>query len=132
MRKAIYITPSNQDFYELILEDAAAGETNWTISRHARRGDLILLYVCAPISSIVAVATVATDPVQDFDPRSAWIRHWLADMNELRMLKEPIPRTMLLERFPSWGYWKQPRNSVKVPDLYRDDLARIVEVQHRR
>ena len=104
-----YTTISNKEFYEVLQEDAAAGETNWTVSKHCRPGDRILLYICAPISAIVAVGILASDPTEDTDPTSIWFGHWLADITELRMLAEPLKRQNLIDEFPTWGYWRQAR-----------------------
>jgi hypothetical protein len=117
--KNFYVTVSNPCFYDVLLEDSEQGETNWTISRNARSGDWVLLYICAPVSAIVAVATVATEPVKDDNPSSEWFGHFLADMHSLRMLAEPITRDWMLKHLSSWRYWTQPRNSVCVPEQYR-------------
>lgn len=128
--KSIYTTVSNAEFYDVLREDAEAGATNWTISKHARRGDKVLLYVCAPVSAIVAVATVATTPERDDNLQSEWWGHYLADMDDLRMLDQPITRHALRERFPDWGYWKQPRNSVRVPEQYSSAVASLTHEVH--
>jgi hypothetical protein len=125
--KAIYATPSNAAFYQTLLEDAVEGETNWTVNRHARRGDVMLLYVCAPVSAIVARATLATDPELNDDPACEWFGSYMADMHSLTMLAEPITRAALLRDFPQWGYWKQPHNSARVPKDYEAPLLRILE-----
>jgi hypothetical protein len=122
-----YTTVSNQEYYEVLFEDAQTGETSWTVNRNARAGDRILLYICAPVSAIVATAVVVTEPEKDEDPNSVWFDHWFADMEELRMLPEPITRQMLLEKFPDWGYWTQPRNSVRVPEEYLIALGGLLE-----
>jgi uncharacterized protein YsxB (DUF464 family) len=124
--KNAYTTVSNAAFYEALREDSAEGETNWTINRHARRGDHVIMYVCAPVSAIVATATVATDPEQDDDPASEWFGHYLADMKDLTLLAEPVTRARLVADFPGWGYWKQPRNSVRVPERVLAGLKMLV------
>ena len=126
MSRSTFITVSNAEFYEVLLEDSEQGETNWTISRHARPGDRMLLYICKPISAVVAVCTVATMPEQIDDPTNEWFGSFMADMQSLQMLKEPIERTALIERFPTWGYWKQPRNSVRVPEPYVEQIDSLV------
>lgn len=123
---ATYITVTNAAYYETLLEDSEAGETNWTISRHAKVSDRVLLYVCAPVSAIVAVATVTSAPVREDDPASAWFGHWMTDMHRLRMLEEPITRSALMERFPEWGYWKQPRNSIVIPAPYDSLICELL------
>jgi hypothetical protein len=128
MVRAIYTTVSNSDFYETIRADAAQGETNWTVSRHAHIGDWVLLYVTAPISAIVAWAIVATEPEHVADPSSPWHNSYMADMHSLTMLAEPIKRGHWLTYFPEWRYWKQPRNSVRVPKEYESAVSRLLKV----
>jgi hypothetical protein len=43
------------------------------------------------------------------------------------MLEEPITRQMLIEQFPQWGYWKQPRNSVRVSGEWLDVLNGLLK-----
>lgn len=124
--KPTYVTISNFEFYDCLKEDADQGETNWTISRNARVGNRILLYICAPVSAVVAVATLATTPERNDDPSSEWFRHYMADMCGLRMLAEPITRAMLLDQFPGWRYWKQPRNSALVPAQFLEPLEQLL------
>jgi addiction module HigA family antidote len=54
-----FTTITNVGYYYSIIEDAQTGETVWTINKNARSGDTVLLYVCAPVSAIVATATVS-------------------------------------------------------------------------
>jgi hypothetical protein len=121
-----FITVSNQAFYEVLCADAASGATNWTISRRARRGDRVLLYVCAPISSIVAVAEITSDTEKDQDVRSEWFGSYLADLHSLKLLARPIARKTLLSEFPAWGYWKQPRMSVAAPEEFLLRLEQLI------
>jgi hypothetical protein len=124
---ATFTTISNQEFHEVLIEDAAAGETNWTVSKHCRPGDRILLYICAPVSAIVAVGILASQPEEVTVPSSIWFGHWLADITELRMLDQPLSRQTLLSEFPIWGYWRQPRNSVRVPEEYLPRLELLLK-----
>jgi hypothetical protein len=75
----------------------------------------------------VAIATVATDAEIVDDLSSEWFLHFMADMHSLRMFDKPITRSSLIERFPDWGYWKQPRNSVRVPQQYLSALESMME-----
>jgi hypothetical protein len=125
----IYTTITNSDYYQNLQDDSREGSTAWTINRHAKSGDLVLLYVCAPVSAIVATAIVVDEPEQDLDPNSIWFKSYFAEMENLRMLKEPISRNALLKGFSSWRYWTQPRNSVAVPREYEGEIRRLVEFQ---
>lgn len=124
--KQTFISPTNADYYETLREDAAEGETNWSVSKHTRRGDRILLYVCAPVSAVVAEGFASEDAYLDDDPGSEWFGKYFVEMHGLRMLERPVTRAELMARFPQWGYWKQPRACVRVPDAYRQDLERLV------
>jgi hypothetical protein len=124
-----YTTISNQEFHNVLLEDATVGDTNWMVSKHCRSGDRILLYICAPVSAIVATGILAGQPEEDSDPSSIWFGHWLAHITELEVLTEPLTRQSLILNFPTWGYWRQPRNSVRVPDEYLPRLERLL-VRH--
>lgn len=125
--KRTFITVSSNIFYDVLRDDAAeGGETNWTVSRHAKRGDKILFYVCAPISAIIATATLETDTEKDDDIQSEWFGSHLADMHSLEMLAAPVSRKTLVEKFPHWGYWKQPRNSVQVSAEFLPELEQLL------
>ena len=113
-----YTTITNADFYETLKNDAQIGETQWTINKNARSGDSVLIYVCAPISAIVATAVVSDDPFENEDINSEWFGSFFALMENLQMLKKPITRKELFWEFPHWRYWTQPRNSVLVPETY--------------
>jgi len=137
--QAIFTTITNYDYYETLRIDAIEDAvTNWTINKNAKPGDIVLLYVCAPVSAVVATARVATIPALCEDPQSAWFRKHFSDMDDLRLLALQIGRHNLLEDLPSWRYWKQPRNSVRVPDefvpvmLYAIDMWQIDNEPHLR
>lgn len=123
---SIYTTITNFDFYQTLIEDSLEGHTNWTISKNAKPGDVVLLYVCSPISAIVATATLADIPYQETDLNSMWFRGWFAEMENLKLLKNQISRNFLIKTFSDWRYWKQPRNSVKVPREYENTMKEII------
>lgn len=126
-----WTTITNVGYYEIIQEDACDGETNWTINQHARRGDKVLLYVCAPVSAIVATAIVSETPTRDDDPASTWHGLYFADMHNLCMVPRPITRADLLAEFPGWRYWKQPRSGVQVPREYESRLEHLLSQSTR-
>jgi hypothetical protein len=47
-------------------------------------------------------------------------------MENLKLLDIKITRHNLRELFPDWGYWKQPRNSVEVPAIYKAELEKVL------
>jgi hypothetical protein len=128
MKKATFITVSHADYLGTLLEDASAGgESNWTLSRHARPGDRVLLYLKAPVSAIVAWGRVSSIPIRLDDPSEPWHGHFCADLEALAMTPARVTRESLRAAFPEWRYWKQPRQSVRVPAGYEPLLLKMVE-----
>lgn len=125
--RSTYVTPSNVVYYGALVEDAEAGHTIWSISRHARCGDRVLLYVCAPVKAIVAVATLASDPEVLDEPANEWNGTYMAAMDGLRLLNAPITRDILMATFPGWGYWTQPHRSARVKEQYLPALEKLLE-----
>lgn len=117
---------TNIGYYEALKQDALEGSTEWTINKNAKIGDRVLLYVCAPVSSIVATATVCEAPYLNEDVNNEWFGSYFAEMNELAMLNTPIPRRHLLKEFPAWRYWTQPRNSVMVPAEFESGIQDLL------
>lgn len=128
-RRSLFTTITNAAFYEVLCEDAEGHQTNWTVNRNAKPGDEVLLYVCAPVSAIVAFAVIETAPELCEDPGSEWCGSYFADMHSLTMLEEPITRARLLAEFPGWKYWKQPRLSALVPPEFIEPLRRLITLQ---
>lgn len=95
-------------------------------NKNAKPGDVVLLYVCAPKSAIVATAIIADIPYLEENINSEFFNTWFAEMNELILLNTSISRHHLREIFPDWGYWKQPRNSVQVKTEYLSELLPLV------
>lgn len=128
MRRDLYITVTNPDFYGRLRENPGLNLIDWTINRHARRGDEVALYVIKPVCAVVAVATLATQPERCGDIKSPWYGHHFVDVHSLRMLKEPVSRDKLLLRLPRWGYPKQMRGSIRVPDEIEPALRMMIRL----
>lgn len=125
----VFTSITSVDYYETLQQDAGAGgETNWTINKNARSGDRVLLYVCAPVSAIVAVATLTDDAYLEDEVNSPWYGRYFADMHALEMLALPVERKALLARLPDYKYWTQPRNSVLVPPKFLPVLEQLTRV----
>lgn len=122
-----YSTVTNIGYYQAILDDSLEGETTWTINRHARPGDRVLLYVCAPVSAFVAVAEVSAAPVLEDDPHSEFRGKYFAEMHGLRLLETPLKRADLLALLPDYKYLKQPRQSVEIPPRIVDTLNGLLK-----
>lgn len=129
--KTTYITITNARFYDTIKEDASQGETNWTVNKSTKAGDTILLYVCAPVSAIVAVGTASIDSWREDDLNSPWYGSHMTDMHGLELLTTPITRARLMNHFPDWGYWKQPRICVAVKKQFIEQLEKLVAIHKR-
>lgn len=124
-----FTTITNFDFYSTLQTDAKAGETDWSINKNTKAGDRVLLYVCAPVSSIVATAFIADAPYIDEDVNSPWFLTWFAKMENLKMLDHKITRLELKMTFPDWKYWSQPRNGIQVLPKY---LTKLDELLRRK
>lgn len=118
----IYTTITNVAFYHALKEDALNGETEWSINRLARPGDMVLLYVCAPVSAIAATAFIAEPPYLEEDVNSPFFNTYFAKMDNLKMLDVSITRHQMRELFPDWRYWIQPRNSVVAPTEFQPQV----------
>ncbi len=124
--KHIFITVTNPEFYDMLREDAAAGETNWTVSKHVRAGDRIALYVSAPVCAVVAVGEATTDAEYCDDPSNEWYEHYFIDIHGLRMLSEPVTRAQMLNECRGWGWPKMPGVGVRVPNAYLQTIERLM------
>ena len=97
-------------------EIAASGEPDWwTINREALPGDQIAFYMKRPLSQFVAVGVVDTKPQLIKDESDEWFGHYAADVTDIAMLPRPVSIVHARERFPSWGWLRQPRRSTRVP-----------------
>jgi hypothetical protein len=121
-----FTTITNNYFYEILKVDSRAGETDWSINKNAKVGDCVLLYVCAPVSAIVATAVISDDVYLDEDINSTWFGTWFAQMSELKMLDIKVTRHQLRQAFHDWKYWMQPRNSVLVKPEYLPQLEELL------
>jgi hypothetical protein len=126
LMKRIFVTVTNPEFYVVLREDVAEGETNWTVSRHVRAGDLIALYVSSPVCAIVAVGEASTGAEHCGDPSNEWFGHYFIDIHGLRMLREPVTRARLKEECEGWGWPKMPGVGVRVPDAYLPTVERLL------
>lgn len=127
-----FTTITNVAYFHSIEADSVVGETLWTINKNARPGDTVLLYVCAPVSAIVATAIVSDMPYLDEDVNSEFFGSYFAEMENLKLLDVKVTRHQLRQEFPDWRYWTQPRNSVRVPDEYLPKLEKMLGVKTGR
>ena len=94
----------------------------WTINQSALPGDQVVFYMVRPMSAFVATAVVMTEPWRNDDATSEWYGHYVADMKHVKMLPRFIPLSEARERFPAWGFLRQPRRSILVPSAFAEDF----------
>ncbi len=98
------------------LKEIGAGESNWwTINKEARPGDQIVFYMKRPLSEFVAVGVVDSDPWFIDDEANDWFGHYAVDVSDVAMLPHAVSIVHARQRFPSWGWLRQPRRSTRVP-----------------
>jgi hypothetical protein len=99
------------------LKEIAAGDEldSWTINSEALPGDQIAFYMKRPLSQFVAIGVVATEPWLIDDETDEWFGHYAVDVTDVAMLPYPVSIVHARERFPSWGWLRQPRRSTRVP-----------------
>lgn len=125
---SVYVTVTNAGYLPTLREDAAAGGlTNWTVGRHLKKGDRVLLYAKAPISAVVAEAFVASKPVVDDDVNSTWYGLFFADLYGLRVFREFLTRDRLMREMPGMGFWRQPRRGTLVAGADVSKLLSLLE-----
>jgi hypothetical protein len=122
-----FVTSTSEPYLFNLVEDAQMGETNWTLSRHAQKGDRLLLYVTAPVMAIVAEAFVSSQPEMILEADHPYRGSYCADLTGLHIFRNWIARDVLLSKLKGWGWPKQPRQCVQVPDAYVKKLLKLVE-----
>lgn len=129
MSRKTFITVTSQDYLASLEEDAGEGESNWTLGKNSnpRKGDRLLLYCKAPISGLVAVARIASTPELIEEADHEFRGNYCADINEIRLLGAYVHRETIVAAIPAWGWPKQPRTCVQVPDAYTVKLMELIE-----
>jgi hypothetical protein len=99
----------------------------WTINRSALPGDQVVFYMVKPLSKFVATAVVTTNPWWNDDTTNDWYGYYVAEMSDVKMLPRLIPLSETREHFPEWGFLRQPRRSVLVPDSFAEDFLSFLK-----
>jgi hypothetical protein len=116
---------------ERLKEIAASGEPDWwTINSEALPGDQIAFYMKRPLSQFVAVGVVATEPWFIDDETDDWFGHYAADVTDVAMLPHPVSIVHARQRFPSWGWLRQPRRSTRVPGQIANKFLQFLGGSH--
>ena len=96
------------------LQDLTDGQDTeeWKVPSGAMVGDLVLVYLMAPVSAIVAHATVLQEPVQaNAVPDREWGDGWWAELGCFGMVDPPITNAVLRPSLPSWKWPVAPRGA---------------------
>ena len=77
-----------RDYIDDLRDLAASREvTDWKVPSGAQVGDVVLVYLTAPVSAIVARAVVLDDPAHaNAVPDRPWGEGWWAEVGEFAML----------------------------------------------
>lgn len=85
----------------------------WSCPKEAQVGDRVMIYVAAPISSIVATAEVKSLPVSGSERGRIW--RYMAKIGPIRLLASPIPFDEMRRLCPRWKWLNYPRAYAYVP-----------------
>ena len=106
------------------LKDIAARKelVSWSCGKNTKAGDFLFFYAMKPTSAIVATGIAASKA----RPHKKW--HYVTDIENLEIIKNPIPLQELLVELPKWGWPRQPRR----PTYPRDYIVRKIEQLAKR
>jgi hypothetical protein len=129
MKLRVFVTVTSVDYLDSLDADAAGGESNWTLGKNgkARKGDRLLLYCKAPISGFVAEARIATKPGVLDEPGHEFNGSYCADIDDIKVFNCYVTREEVMAAIPEWGWPKQPRTAVEVPEAYAERLLKLIE-----
>jgi|GEM_PF-4975641 len=96
----------------------------WTVSQHADVGDIVLFYITAPTSAVVAKGIVRSKPIPKSHERYKK-KHW-ADIDQIMMLESPLKIRFLKEKFPQWGWLRNPMVSCEIPAEIHRELDELI------
>jgi hypothetical protein len=105
---------------------ASSEPDSWTINSEALPGDQIAFYMKRPLSQFVAIGVVATEPWFIDNDSDDWFGHYAVDVTDIAMLPHPVSIVHACERFPSWGWLRQPRRSTRVPGQIANKFLRFL------
>ena len=96
----------------------------WTINKAALPGDQVIFYLIRPVSSFVASAVVASKPT--FRDKY-WENHYLAKIDNVQLFPRGVHLREAQKQFPEWGFLRQPRRSIQVPEDIADAFMRYFD-----
>ncbi len=95
----------------------------WTVPSKAKPGDILLVYILAPVSSLVASAEVLDVPVPGDE--YGWPGKHMAPIGNIQMLDPYITREELLKNFKGWKWPNSPQSACIVPIEFEKELQKL-------
>jgi len=123
MPKQIFISVgSRADLGATFLIARRGEDVDWTVPKEAKIGDTLYLIIPSRSGPVQAYGTVVDWPYKtnDFGGR------YRATVADIEILSVPVRLDDLQERFPNWGYVKNPKSYIKVPSEYTKDFEQFV------
>ena len=100
----------------------------WTVNRLARPNDLAVFYFIQRRSAFVAVGVIADTPKKQRDRTQDWYGHYMAPVEEIVMLRRPVPLAVVKDALPEWDWLKMPIQSTQVPDTLIPRLETLLGI----
>ena len=111
-----------------LMEDCFASDVAyWTLHKDAQIGDRILFYITAPISAVVAMGKVSSEPEYQPNPNEHWYKHWLGEVSELEVTNTTAMRE-LRQMFPEWKQLFYLRQNARVPGEIVEPLLELLRI----
>ena len=122
-------TDPERNYMNDLQDLALSGEvTEWKMPSGAKVGDVVLVYLTAPISAVVGYGLVFEAPTRaNAVPDRPWGEGWWAEVGEFGMIEPPITNHELRIRVPSWKWPTQPRSATFPKGQAALDLLEFTE-----
>lgn len=128
--KTFYILLGGAEHHRFFTNNADYSDQQWfwTVPKTARRGDLALVYLCAPVSAIVGSVEITAEPFYNVDMFPAWKDNWMAEIGRVRYARSrpELGIKGLRELFPDWGWLRYPRGKARIPAEIVPALLKLI------
>lgn len=113
----------NRDYAYLTDLAENGGTTNWASLKEARAGDRVLFYTVQERRAFMASGWIhrSAKPTGDSDDYA-----YRSVIGSVRLLTQPVPRSVIRQKFSSWGWPRYTRNITTVPERIADLLWSLV------
>lgn len=116
--------PSENNDYAYLTDLAEEGGTDaWASLKEARAGDRVLFYTVQERRAFMASGWIHRSAKPTGDPDDYAYR---SVIGSIRLLTQPVPRSVIRQEFPSWGWPRYTRNITTVPAKIADRLWAFV------